>query len=113
MEKNKSLQKSSNNIFNKVYNFFKILFYNKKKERISESVKTNIQTTKDKKEKNDFIKSIEINDKKDRIISLKQKFDNRMIDVKEITMKDKIELLELYKKEILENKNILKRLGRL
>lgn len=103
MEKDQKLQKISNNIFGKIYIFFKKVFCNKKQKEIGENFEQNKQETK---EENDFRKDIKIDDSKNRIIFLKQKFDNRLIDVKEISMKDKMELLELYKQEILENKNM-------
>ena len=101
MEEDQKLQKINDNIFNKIYIFFKRAFYNKIKKVIVENFE---QNKKETKEENDFRKNIKIDDSKNRIIFLKQKFDNRLIDAKEISMKDKIELLELYKQEILENK---------
>lgn len=102
MEKNQKLQKTSNNIFDKIYIFFKNMFYNKKQKEIVENFEQNKQQTK---KENDFRKDIEIDDSKNRIIFLKQKFDKKLVDVKEISMQDKIELLEMYKQEILETKN--------
>ncbi len=103
MEENEKLQNIKDNIFNKIYIFFKRVLYNKRKKVIVENFETNKKETK---EENDFRKNIKIDDSKNRSIFLKQKFDNRLIDVKEISMKDKMELLELYKQEILENKNM-------
>lgn len=102
MEEDQKLQKINDNIFNKIYIFFKRVFYNKRKKVIVENLE---QNKKETKEENDFRKNIKIDDSKNRMIYLKQKFDNRLIDVKEISMKDKMELLELYKQEVLENKN--------
>lgn len=96
MKKDQNLQKLNNNVFNKICIFFKNLFYYKSKKATVENLEQNMQTTKEKKD--DFRKNIEINCDRDRIILLKQKFDNRMIDVKDIPMKDKIKLLEMYKK---------------
>lgn len=102
MEKDQKLQKISNNIFNKLYIFFKNMFYNKKQK---ETVENFEQTKQEIKSKNDFRKDIEIDDSKNRIILLKQKFDKKLVDVKEISMQDKMELLEMYKQEILKTKN--------
>ncbi len=113
MEKDQNLQKVSNNIFNKVYKFFKSLFYNKNTKTITQNTEQRIQTEKDEENKDDFRKNIEISENKDKTILLKQKFDNKMINVRDIPMKEKMELLEMYKQEILENRNRLKRLGRL
>lgn len=102
MKEDQKLQKTNDNIFNKIYIFFKRIFYNKRKKVIVENFEQNKKETKDE---NGFRKNIKIDDSENRIIFLKQKFDNRLIDVKEISMKDKMDLLELYKQEILENKN--------
>lgn len=106
MKKSPNLPKIRNNMLNKIRQFFENLFYPKKEKLIGESFKPNIQAPQNEKEKNDFKKDIKVNEAQDRVAFLKQKFDNKMIDVREISMKDKMELLERYKKEILEIRNI-------
>lgn len=106
MKKNQNLQKINNNIFNRFYKFFKNMLYNIKENVNIESFEESIQEAELKK---DFIEDIKIDQSKDRIVLLKQKFDNKMIDVKDISMKDKIELLEMYKKEILGYRNMQKK----
>lgn len=108
MESNQNLQKQSKNIFMKVYNFFRIIFKRKKVNSIS-----NVENSKQKEYKNDFRKNIEIKEDKSNVVTLKQQFDNKMIDVKEISIKEKVELLKIYKQEILEYKNMQQKLGKL
>ena len=105
MKNSKSLQKQSKNIFIKIYNFFRTIFFNKKKANLI----NDFEDSKQKEYKDDFIKNIELKENEADIISLKKKFDDEMIDVKEISIRDKIELLEMYKKEILENKKYIKK----
>lgn len=101
MKNNRNLQKINTKMFNRLFNFFKNIFHNKNENLLVESFEQDRQETK---KKNDFKKDIKLNKDKYKIIFLKQKFDNRLIDVKQISMKDKIELLEMYKQEILEKR---------
>lgn len=106
MEKDKSIQKLNNNIFKNIYIFFRSLFYNKNKKV---NLTNDIKDTKGDIQKDNFRKNIKINESKDSIVLLKQKFDNKMVDVKDIPIKEKVELLEMYRKEISQDEDKLKK----
>ena len=86
--------------------FFRSLFYNKNKKL---NLTNNIEDTKVDMQKNDFKETIKINESKDSIVLLRQKFDNKIIDVKNIQLKEKLELLGMYRKEIAQDEDKLKR----
>lgn len=92
------------NIFTKISNFFKKLFFRKKEVRESESNENNIYK---KQLKEDFIESIAIkeNAEEKRLKELKHQYDNGEINEEDILEKDIDKLIEMYQKETLELKN--------
>lgn len=92
------------NIFTKISNFFKKLFFRKKEVRESESNENNIYK---KQLKEDFIESIAIkeNEEEKRLKELKHQYDNGEINEEDILEKDIDKLIEMYQKETLELKN--------
>ena len=92
------------NIFTKISNFFKKLFFRKKEVRESESNENNIYK---KQIKEDFIESIAIkeNEEEKRLKELKHQYDNGEINEEDILEKDIDKLIEMYQKETLELKN--------
>ena len=75
------------NIFTKISNFFKKLFFRKKEVRESESNENNIYK---KQLKEDFIESIAIkeNEEEKRLKELKHQYDNGEINEEDILEKD-------------------------
>lgn len=92
------------NIFTKISNFFKKLFFRKKEVRESESNENNIYK---KQLKEDFIENIAIKEKEEekRLKELKHQYDNGEINEEDILEKDLDKLIEMYQKETLELKN--------
>lgn len=92
------------NIFTKISNFFKKIFFRKKEVRESESNENNIYK---KQLKEDFIESIAIkeNEEEKRLKELKHQYDNGEINEEDILEKDLDKLIEMYQKETLELKN--------
>ena len=92
------------NIFTKISNFFKKLFFRKKEVRESESNENNIYK---KQLKEDFIESIAIkeNEEEKRLKELKHQYDNGEINEEDILEKDIDKIIEMYQKETLELKN--------
>ena len=86
------------NIFTKISNFFKKLFFRKKEVRESESNENNIYK---KQLKEDFIESIAIkeNEEEKRLKELKHQYDNGEINEEDILEKDIDKLIEMYQKE--------------
>lgn len=103
MTKNE-LMPYNENIFIKISNFFKKLFFRKKEVRESESNENNIYK---KQLKEDFIESIAIkeNEEEKRLKELKHQYDNGEINEEDILEKDLDKLIEMYQKETLELKN--------
>ena len=89
------------NIFTKISNFFKKLFFRKKENKGSEK---NIYK---KQLKEDFIENIAIkeNAEEKRLKELKHQYDNGEINEEDILEKDLDKLIEMYQKETLELKN--------
>lgn len=92
------------NIFTKISNFFKKLFFRKKEVRESKSNENNIYK---KQLKEDFIENIAIkgNAEEKRLKELKHQYDNGEINEEDILEKDLDKLIEMYQKETLELKN--------
>ncbi len=86
------------NIFTKISNFFKKLFFRKKEVRESESNEKNIYK---KQLKEDFIENIAIkeNAEEKRLKELKHQYDNGEINEEDILEKDLDKLIEMYQKE--------------
>ena len=86
------------NVFTRILNFFKNLFFKKKKttvENIDENPIYNIP------DKNPFIENIVIkeNEEEKRLKSLQLQYDNGEIDEEEISSDDMDKLIALYEKE--------------
>lgn len=86
------------NIFTRISNFFKKLFFRKKEVRESESNENNIYK---KQLKEDFIENIAIkeNAEEKRLKELKHQYDNGEINEEDILEKDIDKLIEMYQKE--------------
>ena len=86
------------NIFTKISNFFKKLFFRKKEVRESESNENNIYK---KQLKEDFIENIAIKENAEEKIlkELKHQYDNGDINEEDILEKDIDKLIEMYQKE--------------
>ena len=86
------------NIFTKISNFFKKLFFRKKEVRESESNENNIYK---KQLKEDFIENIAIKENAEEKIlkELKHQYDNGEINEEDILEKDIDKLIEMYQKE--------------
>lgn len=97
MKKNKLIPYKEN-IFNKISNFFKKLFFREKKSN-SESVENLIIYNNNYKE--DFIGNIKIkeNEEEKRLKNLQLQYDNGEINEDDIVDEDKDKLIEMYKKE--------------
>ncbi len=86
------------NIFTRISNFFKKLFFRKKEVRESESNENNIYK---KQLKEDFIENIAIKENAEEKIlkELKHQYDNGEINEEDILEKDIDKLIEMYQKE--------------
>jgi predicted RNase H-like nuclease (RuvC/YqgF family) len=95
---NNKLVPYKENIFIKISNFFKKLFF-RKKEDIPESIDSKV--IYNNKIKDDFIEKIVIkeNEEEKRLKKLKQQFDNGEIDEEDIQDEDIDKIIEMYEKE--------------
>jgi len=86
------------NIFTKISNFFKKLFF-RKKEYITESIDE--KSTDANQQKNYFIENILIkqNEEEKRLKILQLQYDNGEIDEEDISDEDMDKLIEMYEKE--------------
>lgn len=86
------------NIFTKISNFFKKLFF-RKKEYIEESVDE--KTIYNIQQKENFVENIVIkeNEKEKRLKELQLQYDNGEIDEEDISDEDMDRLIEMYEKE--------------
>lgn len=86
------------NIFIKISNFFKKLFF-RKKEYIEESVDE--KTIYNIQKKENFVENIVIkeNEKEKRLKELQLQYDNGKIDEEDISDEDMDRLIEMYEKE--------------
>ncbi len=86
------------NIFIKISNFFKKLFF-RKKEYIEESVDE--KTIYNIQQKENFVENIVIkeNEKEKRLKELQLQYDNGEIDEEDISDEDMDRLIEMYEKE--------------
>lgn len=86
------------NIFIKISNFFKKLFF-RKKEYIEESVDE--KTIYNIQQKENFVENIVIkeNEKEKRLKELQLQYDNGKIDEEDISDEDMDRLIEMYEKE--------------
>ena len=96
--KNNKLIPYKENIFTKISNFFKKIFFRK-----TEAVLTNIDEPHiyDKEQKNSFIENIEIKETEEekRLKALKMQYDNGEIDEEDILDQDIYKLVKMYEKE--------------
>ena len=96
--KNNKLIPYQENIFTKISNFFKNIFFRKK-----EAVLTNIDEPLiyHKEQKNSFIENIEIKETEEekRLKTLKMQYDNGEIDEEDILDEDIDKLVKMYEKE--------------
>lgn len=105
----KQLIKHKENIFNKIFNFIKKIFFNKKLNTEKNSSENAIIKEKDNEK---FLNNIQIkeNEEDRRLKKLKLQYDNGEIDEDDISDEDIDKLIALYKKETDElNKDTLKR----
>lgn len=96
--KNNKLVSYKENIFTRISNFLKKLFWGKKKD----DAKTTTEETIDNNQcKENFIKNIVIKENKEekRLKTLQLQYDNGEIDEEEISNEDMDKLIEMYKKE--------------
>lgn len=86
------------NIFTKISNFFKKLFFREKKSTIKDINETHIYS---KQQKDYFIENIIIkeNEEEKRLKSLRLQYDNGEIDEDDISEEDMDKLIEMYEKE--------------
>jgi len=96
--KNNKLISYKESVFSRILNFFKKLFFKKKKatvEAINETLICNIL------DKNSFIENIGIkeNEEVKRLKELKIKYDNEDIDEKDLSDEDMNKLIKMYKNE--------------
>lgn len=96
--KNNKLISYKENIFTKISNFFKKLFFKQKNIILQENSQKNIQN---KQPKEYFIENITIkeNVEEKRLKSLQLQYDNGEIDEEDILEEDMDKLIEMYEKE--------------
>lgn len=96
--KNNKLISYKENAFTRILNFFKKLFFKKKKATVEDIDKTPIYNNQ---YKDSFIENIVIkeNEEEKRLKSLQLQYDNGKIDEEEISDDDMDKLIALYEKE--------------
>lgn len=95
-------------IFTKIKNWFKNLF-RKEKVIIEEPIHTTIQEIDKQVEeikKNSFKENLQI-ESKDKILMLQRKLKEKQIEIADLTDEELDEMIELYRKQILEKKKQL------
>ena len=99
--KNNKLIKYKENIFTKISNFFKKLFFRQPKTNLENINEITISTNQNKK---NFIENIQIkeNEEEKRLKTLQLKYDNGEIDEDDISDEDIDKLIEMYEKETKE-----------
>jgi hypothetical protein len=101
MGKNKSLIEDDKSLFNKFINFFKNLFTQKKTEEILENTQINDKQFDNNYEKNsNFLNDIQINQENPELLKLQKKFENKEIEMAELTDEQINQLNELYSRQI-------------
>jgi hypothetical protein len=101
MGKNKSLIEDDKSLFNKFINFFKNLFTQKKTEEILENTQINDKQLDNNYEKNsNFLNDIQINQENPELLKLQKKFENKEIEMAELTDEQINQLNELYSRQI-------------
>lgn len=95
--KNNKLITYKENIFTRIANFFKKLFFRKKKDTIESIDETPIYNNP----KENFIENIAIKEDEEekRLKTLQLQYDNGEIDEEEISEEDMDKLIEMYEKE--------------
>ena len=96
--KNNKLISYKENVFTRILNFFKNLFFKKKKAVLNDFEEEPIY---DKQHKEKFIEEINVkeNEEEKRLKRLKTQYDNGEIDEEDISDKDIDKLIKLYEKE--------------
>ena len=96
--KNNKLIKYKENVFTKIFNFFKKIFSKKKLSVNKEDVD---ETIKEEKNKSDFLEDIQIKEDKEerRLKKLQLLYDNGEIDEDDLSESDIEKLVALYEKE--------------
>jgi hypothetical protein len=101
MGKNKSLIEDDKSLFNKFINFFKNLFTQKKTEEILENTQIHDKQLDNNYEKNSiFLNDIQINQENPELLKLQKKFENKEIEMAELTDEQINQLNELYSRQI-------------
>lgn len=107
MEKNNKIQKRSDNILKKLFNLIRSFFYNNNREKSITKLENAENIVETNLAENNFIGELKISKDRENLFVMKKKFDNKMIDVKDIPINEKNEMIGMYKKEILEKRNKL------
>jgi hypothetical protein len=96
--KNNKLIKYNDNLFIKIFHFFKKLFSRK---NISDGKNINEKTITDSKNKVDFLENVKFkeNEEEKRLKQLKLQYDNGEIDEDDLTEEEIEKLVTLYEKE--------------
>lgn len=96
--KNNKLIKYKENVFTKIFNFFKKIFSKKKLSVNEEDVD---ETIKEEKNKSNFLEDIQIKEDKEeiRLKKLQLLYDNGEIDEDDLSESDIEKLVALYEKE--------------
>ncbi len=96
--KNNKLIKYKENVFTKIFNFFKKIFSKKKLSVNKEDVD---ETIKEEKNKSNFLEDIQIKEDKEeiRLKKLQLLYDNGEIDEDDLSESDIEKLVALYEKE--------------